>query len=249
MIYLDFRNIYGRMCNHFYLALQAFIFEKWLNQDVKYLTSDYFYKNNVLSKMKMFNMDRFVNTNPIDYNVRCKPNWGIKEYQFYHQIINKDFDICQLEEFIKCTFLSTNLFNDLTDDTIGIHIRFGDYVQSKISNCFDKKQYIIKSLNKFNLNKIHVFSDDISMCKDLLYSMNLPHVITFSDNKIDTLDFIQFSCFKYKILWNSTFSYWSAFIGNVLFNNSYNCVCSPAKFTSNEPLNDHNNPLWNNIIV
>ena len=107
----------------------------------------------------------------------------------------------------------------------------------------------MKSLNKFNLNKIHVFSDDISMCKDLLYSMNLPHVITFSDNKIDTLDFIQFSCFKYKILWNSTFSYWSAFIGNVLFNNSYNCVCSPAKFTSNEPLNDHNNPLWSNIIV
>ena len=97
MMYLDFRNIYGRMCNHFYLALQAFIFEKQLNQDVKYLTNDYFYENNVLSKMKMFNMDRFVNTNPIDYDIRCKPNWGIKEYQFYHQIINKDFDICQLE--------------------------------------------------------------------------------------------------------------------------------------------------------
>lgn len=71
--------------------------------------------------------------------------------------------------------------------------------------------------------------------------------ILYSSNKTDIEDFIEFASLKNKICWNSTFSYWAAFIGNVLYENSYKSVYAPSLFTSIEPVNDHLNPQWNSI--
>lgn len=62
-------------------------------------------------------------------------------------------------------------------------------------------------------------------------------------------DFVRLSCMRTKVLWNSTFSYWSAFVGNVLFENSERCICCPSKFSSMDSARTRCNPKWNFIQV
>lgn len=97
--------------------------------------------------MRHFGLDRFVAFNIPDHseviNNVTNPWW-----RAYHQIFNEDFDLTQLESFIKKTFLSTSMFTpNNRDNVVGIHIRFGDYVNSPISNCFDKLKYVDKCLS------------------------------------------------------------------------------------------------------
>lgn len=52
-----------------------------------------------------------------------------------------------------------------------------------------------------------------------------------------------------KVLWNSTFSYWSAFVGNVLFENSEKSVYVPSAFSKYEHARTRCDPAWNLVAV
>jgi len=96
-----------------------------------------------------------------------------------------------------------------------------------------------------------VFSDDIVECRnryDNIFRERFSN-ITYETQQSGTEALVRLSVFRNKILWNSTFSYWAAFIGNVLNCNSYENVLAPSRFNTNEPMCNHLNPLWRIIYV
>jgi len=135
-----------------------------------------------------------------------------------------------------------------------INIRNGDYLQYKRFNCFDRYSYIQKCLNYINVKRtphkyenLYVISDD-NLCNKELY-----HEL-FNNKNFKTINYIHstnlleelliLSLFKCKIIWNSTFSYWAAFIGNAFYGDNYNITFAPSVFTSNDPTSSHNDPRW-----
>jgi hypothetical protein len=94
-------------------------------------------------------------------------------------------------------------------DVIGIHIRRGDFLtESKYVKL--GKDYYNKGIeliqNEHGEKSIYIFSDDIPWCRE-----NFPYPI------IDKPDYLAWeilrSC-KYKIISNSTFSWWAAYLSD-----------------------------------
>ena len=73
--------------------------------------------------------------------------------------------------------------------------------------------------------------------------------VQYSANASSEEDFRDFSLIRHKVLWNSTFSYWCGFIGNAIYEDSYDNVVAPCKFDRNEPVCNHVNPMWKVINV
>lgn len=90
---------------------------------------------------------------------------------------------------------------------VGIHVRRGDYV--KLGWALDMDYY--KRAMDFNKEKLHnprfyVFTDDVEYCEE-----HFPDCHIISIGPIE--DFYLFSKCNYKIIANSTFSFWAAAYG------------------------------------
>jgi hypothetical protein len=97
------------------------------------------------------------------------------------------------------------------ENKIAVHIRRGDYVKfsDTHTNLFEKTDYYNKAIQYFGKEKEYVvFSDDIEWCKKNIKLQN----VEFSNNKKDYLDMKDVICFKNKIIANSSFSWWSAWL-------------------------------------
>ena len=127
-------------------------------------------------------------------------------YQSY-----KYFDVKTFKEkigFDKLFFDLRHCKVELND--IAIHIRRGDYKDNNFHKLLKLDYYYncIKDIkNKTNINKIYVFTDDIKWCKENLeyYNYTYPQY-----NDVNEMIFM--SKFKYIIIANSTFSWWSAYL-------------------------------------
>lgn len=203
--------------------------------------------------MKKFNLIDYVNLNNT-FDSKDKIVSNIQHpFARYHQRFNVDFTLKEIESFIKDHFfLGSNISKNDKDDTIALHIRNGDYVGT-IFDCFNRTEYLNKcfSLIDHSISKIVIFSDDINYVKKNYIDCikNRFDVVLFSGNTNSIDDFIDLCSYKNKILWNSTFSYWAAFIGNVIYENSYDKIFAPSIFVRSEPLVNRVNPLWRNICV
>lgn len=135
----------------------------------------------------------------------------------------------QMNEFIKNIIFNSIIYKNritpITND-VAIHIRNTDYLNPALNNyhdCFDRIKYICDVCTIVNaqypfFKKLHIFSDDCKLTYELydnLFKRFFSSVI-YHNNTTDIDDFYTLSLFKHKILWNSTFSYWSAFISNVI---------------------------------
>lgn len=142
MKYIDFRNIYGRFANQLYLCLQTYIERRKTNEDVKYLTNDYFRETHQYEHLKYFNLENFVElNNVINSDIIHLPSVSL--CQTYRQHFGVNFTESELNDFIKYCILPYGRIKKEDNDTmIGIHIRLGDYETSPISPCFDKGGYI-----------------------------------------------------------------------------------------------------------
>lgn len=213
----------------------------------KYLTDEvYFEKYGLKKRLNMFGMGGLIgfraDVRPSDKIVsdRRSPWW-----KNYRQEFGKDFSLQDVEEFARETFVKTGLFAKRPDDTVAVHVRNGDYVGSRYSNCYDRPAYLKSALGRFpECGVIKVFSDDIPLCKDLVEPLAHGRRVEYSGNSSDYEDFIELAGFRNKVLSNSTFSYWSAFVGNVIWPDSYGSVCAPAKFAAFAPRLSHVNPQW-----
>lgn len=105
-----------------------------------------------------------------------------------------------------------------TTESVGIHIRRGDYVKypDKFPMCtpnyYKKALEIIKQ--KYKDVSIFIFSDDLNWCKSELSFINN---VTFVENKVNTeafVDMLLMSRCKHNIIANSTFSWWGAWLNN-----------------------------------
>jgi len=124
----------------------------------------------------------------------------------------------------------------INSNSVGIHIRRGDYLRSKKHNVCDLTYYIkaIKYMQEQILSpRFFVFSDDISWC---LKNLRLDNgdFVNLKDSKINFInDFWLLSLCKHTIIPNSTFSWWAAWLSE----NPDKIVVAPHRWFNNEALN------------
>jgi|10_taG_2_1085330.scaffolds.fasta_scaffold00201_14 hypothetical protein len=98
----------------------------------------------------------------------------------------------------------------LEGETIGIHVRRGDYTNHPNIHPTCSPHYYQKALSMFkdaDQYDIVVFSDDAEWCKNEFGS--LAHVV---ENEADYIDLYLMSMCKHNIIANSSFSWWAAWL-------------------------------------
>lgn len=108
------------------------------------------------------------------------------------------------------------------EDYVSIHVRRGDYVQHSDSFPPVTIDYINSALDLLPISeKLLVFSDDIEWCKN-----NLGHlkICEFSEGRNEIQDLSLMASCGHHIIANSTFSWWSAYLGH----NPNRIVISPS---------------------
>lgn len=153
----------------------------------------------------------------------------------YFQILNVHFTETDIVNFINDTIIKSSFVNKdkLITNAVSIHIRAKDYIKGINTTIYhlNRRSFIEKAIKKIkeyiDTDKLYVFSDDLNYCFENFYdifSVNFKNIkyICYSQEE----DLLNLSFFKYKIIWNSTFSFWSAYIASVLYNND-NIVVAP----------------------
>ena len=108
------------------------------------------------------------------------------------------------------------------DDSIGVHVRRGDYVHLNNEYRLLNADYYTSAISiaqkyTWNSGRIIIVSDDIQWCKtSLLPRMKLHSDVVFSpfqDNEL--LDFVLLYLVKHNVIANSSFSWWAAFLKRI----------------------------------
>lgn len=118
-------------------------------------------------------------------------------------------------------------------NSVGIHIRRGDYVTNKKANAFHgvlKVDYYNRALIKLkNLKNdlfIYIFSDDIEWVEHH-FSFDLEtYYVSTGDNDSTWTDMYLMSTCKHNIIANSTYSWWAAYLNS----NPEKIVIAPKKW-------------------
>ena len=170
-----------------------------------------------------------------------------KDYDF-HQKFGEDFNVNQLNDFIK-RYIEPNLtIEPLTnsEEKLTINLRIGDYYSNK-GNAekygFSQINYLkyIASSEKYSsffsgISEIIIISDNQNWCREnLAFLEEKVEKVTISDTFNNPyLCFMAVCSSKNLIITNSTFSYWGTYISNFLFNNE-NEIIAP-EFHSRETM-------------
>lgn len=105
------------------------------------------------------------------------------------------------------------LLNDIKkDNSVGVHVRRGDYLSIDLYEVLSY-EYFYNSINMINKRienaQFYVFSDDIEWCKNAFYHIDN---IRFVEGNSSIEDFELLKNCKHKIISNSTFSWWAAWL-------------------------------------
>lgn len=218
MIYINSKIHACRFGNFLYYLLRMYIKSKENNELCKFHIHKYIKEFIFLNMIKYTNYDS-------DENIDLKN--AIRE-NYYYQIINKDYNRCDIENFLKDTLFKSKKFQyavnsfDESQDVCSVHIRCGDYITRGCNRKIygiDRNKYILSSIDLMGDKEYHIFSDSIEYCKqnyDNLFKrkgVSVKYIQT--GNFLD--DFLTMSLYKNRILWNSTFSYWGGYITNVYY--------------------------------
>lgn len=168
----------------------------------------------------------YINTNgyyKIDSN---KKNICLKGFFQDPRYFNKYKNIIIDELSIKSKVKNQKLYNEiLKNESVCIHVRRGDYVNSPLEVC--TKEYYLKAIKllkkKYKNLKFYVFSDDIKWCKENIIDDDVTYVE--GNSAIDDLK-LMYSC-KYYIISNSTFSWWSQYLSKRV-----TCVIAPNRWSN-----------------
>lgn len=172
-------------------------------------------------------------------------NLNAKYYIGYFQFVDAAISVKEeLEkEFIEKNKSDILKTKDINNKYTGLHIRRGDFLNSKSSSHqVISLDYIQRSLSIVD-GDIMVFSDDIEWCKN-----NLPKEerIIFYEGESALDDFISLTQCSNYILSGSTFSWWAAF----LFSNNKTKVIIPKNHQAQFMSNNSNKKLeWNVICL
>lgn len=244
--YISFQP-HVRLGNHLYYVLQAY---KRSTEDTKFIHC--VKQHNDVWEKEVYDVLIHLNVNELitDKNDNCQHFHG-KDFQF----MGKDFTFEQLESLIKQYIIKAEVFTNykVTEEKekcLLLNIRNGDYLLPVFSNlnCFNRKDYIEKAINHSqfkNFEQIHVFSDDLDLCKQLYHQMlskRFKEVKYITHGSILN-DFVEISFYKNKIIWNSTFSFWASFIGGIIYDHKDIVVC-PNRFLTTIDMSSVGSPYW-----
>jgi len=129
------------------------------------------------------NKDKIINMLDIDYNT-------------------------EIDNFNKIKYLFSH-----TNNTVGIHVRRGDYLNNVLFHYNLSNNYYKKAINEFDIDShiFIIFSDDIEYCKQQDVFQNIKYKY-FIENS-DTIQSFKLLCLCDNIIMsNSTFSWWSAYL-------------------------------------
>jgi len=121
-------------------------------------------------------------------------------------------------------------------NSVSIHIRRGDYLNSVNSHVFAEcslsyfQQAIEYIKNNIKTPHFFFFSDDLSWVKNNFASLESSHFIDINHGKNSYNDMRLMSLCKHNIITNSTFSWWSAWLNQ----NPNKIVIAPKHFYKNE---------------
>lgn len=115
------------------------------------------------------------------------------------------------------------LKNNITEDSIFIHIRRGDYVQNSHKHYLQPIEYYNKAYNYITdlklIDNVYIISDDIEWVKGQSFFQNIPNRVFWeNDDELNALALMSL-CTGGAICANSTFSWWGAFLGSYTINN------------------------------
>lgn len=132
----------------------------------------------------------------------------------------------------------------LSEASVSLHIRRGDFLNNPIYNVCDERYYAraIDYINaKVNHPTYYVFSDDTEWSNQLMKKMGVDryHIITWNKGADSYKDMYLMSQCKHNIIANSTFSWWGAWLNT----NKSKMVVSPDKWTTTYKMN-YSLPNW-----
>lgn len=104
---------------------------------------------------------------------------------------------------------------EMTENSLGISVRRGDYIQLQHNHCVLSQKYYQDSLGVVDgIDKVFFFSDDVPWCRENTF---------LSDEDSDLVTFVEDDKFvqlymmtqmKHLILSNSTFAWWGGYLNN-----------------------------------
>ena len=131
-------------------------------------------------------------------------------------------------------------------NSIGIHVRRGDYIGHSLLGEICTKDYyrnsIIKIQSLVENPVFFVFSNDIAWCKEELNIKNEVTFIDWNNGKESILDLYLMSRCKHNIIANSSFSWWAAYLND----NAQKNICAPAIWFKDKKINSNDiyQPAW-----
>lgn len=157
---------------------------------------------------------------PIPY----KENIILKGYFQSEKFFDKSYvkDLFKVDNITR-TYVESKYGHLLSQDTISIHVRRGDYVNRPLRQPVCEMPYFRRAINFFGKNKrFLVVSDDIEWCKRKFKGENF----YFTQDESPIVDlYIQSLC-AHNIISNSSFSWWGAWLNN----NESKIVIAPKKW-------------------
>ena len=107
--------------------------------------------------------------------------------------------------------LSSNLDISQDENSVSIHVRRTDYLNLQHIHPVQTVEYYQNAIDEIGpVDKIYVFSDDISWCETNLKFNN----VEFVKNNTAIFDMWKMSACTHNIIANSSFSWWGAWLNN-----------------------------------
>ena len=134
----------------------------------------------------------------------------------------------------------------LSTNSVGIHIRRGDYLNHKDFKGICEIDYYRRAINDLDINseayKFYIFSNDISWCKMHIEPLVGNHEIKYVTQNCGYESFwdmyLMSNC-RNLIIANSSFSWWAAFL-----NTNADRIYVPTKWINGKNIVDIYDPTW-----
>lgn len=166
----------------------------------------------------------------------------------FFQAFNDDFTRDQLEDFVSEVLLPAPLFNDWRaraeelreERVLTVNVRRGDYYEVEEFRQiygFDVESYVRAAVDQAQLEqgrfgRVHVVSDGVAWCRaNLRWLHDYADVVSFvGADETPQQHLRDVALSPALVLANSTFSFWGAYISNVVHQHNHGSVWAPRFF-------------------
>ena len=246
-------KVYGGLGNQLFQYSFALYLKKFNKKEVLLDTNEFNYVNHHSGlELNKLIYNEFSSISFIKH-FKYRISKSLYRYKFYKQEISDVNKLPSIEEFENIEYfdgywqtysmvnkVQDELFKSLrplkinglkiNDNSVGIHVRRGDYLNSKeiyMGSCnIEYYKTAVEILNEKMLEpEFYIFSDDIPWCKQNFDFIKNKKFVDFNDSSFE--DFILLIRLRNKIISNSTFSWWAA-----MLNKNSNIIVSPNKWNN-----------------